>query len=526
MREIAQNTLGSKIANIGRRIAMCLFGLMLTTTISATDYYVATTGSDSNAGTIEAPFASLSYAQMLVQAGDNVYFRGGTYEIGEEQIMEYTSNGLWAYVFKIATKGTSNKPIVYAAYGDEKVIFDMSTVKPTNRRVIVFYVSGSYLTFKNFEVIGTQVTILEHTQSECFRIEGGNYNTFENISCHDGMAIGYYLIKGMYNLILNCDAYNNYDSVSESGTGGNVDGFGGHTNSTGSVGNVFRGCRAWYNSDDGFDLINCQTSITIEDCWSFRNGYQAVTNASLGDGTGFKAGGYGMTTSINAPTEIPRHVVRNCIAYFNKNKGFYANHHLGGIDWYNNTGYQNPSNFCMLNRKSVEGDPENVDGYGHVLENNLSYSPRTTDAHIISVDMDSCQLKNNSFFSALTLSDADFVSLDESQLVAARKVDGSLPDITFLQVNPNSLLAYWKLGYYEDAQDNTTYNWMEQASIDVDGNYAKVVGAGAEAFVNFYVDDTKVDFSKRLVDLSTYEGTITLKATTEEGGITQLIINK
>ena len=45
---------------------------------------------------------------------------------------------------------------------------------------------------------------------------------------HDGMAIGFYLVRGSHNLVLNCDAYNNFDPVSENGTGGNVDGFGGH----------------------------------------------------------------------------------------------------------------------------------------------------------------------------------------------------------------------------------------------------------------------------------------------------------
>jgi hypothetical protein len=45
---------------------------------------------------------------------------------------------------------------------------------------------------------------------------------------HDGMGIGFYLTKGSNNLILNSDAYNNYDPVSEGGVGGNVDGFGGH----------------------------------------------------------------------------------------------------------------------------------------------------------------------------------------------------------------------------------------------------------------------------------------------------------
>ena len=82
----------------------------------------------------------------------------------------------------------------------------------------------------------------------------------------DGMAIGIYLTNGSDNLFLNCDAYRNYDSYSENGRGSNTDGFGGHP-AKGSTGNVFHGCRAWSNSDDGFDLIMAQEAVTLYDCW-------------------------------------------------------------------------------------------------------------------------------------------------------------------------------------------------------------------------------------------------------------------
>ncbi|MCS3237749.1 hypothetical protein NXU96_22395 [Phocaeicola vulgatus] len=46
----------------------------------------------------------------------------------------------------------------------------------------------------------------------------------ENIDVHDGMAIGFYLVKGMNNLVLNYDALIMGDGYSE-GDSGNVDGF-------------------------------------------------------------------------------------------------------------------------------------------------------------------------------------------------------------------------------------------------------------------------------------------------------------
>ena len=310
-----------------KRISLLLFfiGCFLFS-LSATNYFVATNGSDSNSGTIDRPFATLDKAQSKVMAGDTVYIRQGTYRVTEAEIMEHYTAGstTWSRVFKMSKSGTGpDKRICYSGYKNERPVFDLSVVKPENERVIVFYVSGSYLHFRNIEVVGTQVTIVGHTQSECFRNEGGSDNIYEHLSMHDGMAIGFYIVTGKNNLVLNCDAYNNYDPVSDGGKGGNVDGFGGHLTSPQYTGNVFRGCRAWYNSDDGFDLINCQAVFTIDNCWSFLNGY-TKDGGKAGDGTGFKSGGYGMSDNPKAPSVIPMHIVQYCLAYMNKNKGFYA----------------------------------------------------------------------------------------------------------------------------------------------------------------------------------------------------------
>ncbi|MEZ4826240.1 MAG: hypothetical protein R3C61_08085 [Bacteroidia bacterium] len=61
----------------------------------------------------------------------------------------------------------------------------------------------------------------------------------------------------------------------EDGLGSNTDGFGCHPN-PGSPGNVFRGCRAWFNSDDGFDIIRADESVVFENCWAFYNGFSTA----------------------------------------------------------------------------------------------------------------------------------------------------------------------------------------------------------------------------------------------------------
>jgi hypothetical protein len=137
--------------------------------------------------------------------------------------------------------------------------------------VDAFFVGASWIHIRGLEVVGVQVTIKRHTQSIGFE-NAGSHNVYERLTVHDGQAIGFYLSRGSDNLFLNCDAYRNHDTTSEDGRGGNVDGFGGHP-PRGGTGNVFRGCRAWLNSDDGFDCISAREPVVFEHCWAYRNGY-------------------------------------------------------------------------------------------------------------------------------------------------------------------------------------------------------------------------------------------------------------
>ena len=148
----------------------------------------------------------------------------------------------------------------------------------------------------------------------------------------------------------------------------------------------------------------------------------------LGDGNGFKAGGYGSMPVNEVPNPPPRHTVRFCIAVGNPANGFYANHHTGGIDWFNNSAYRNGANFHMLGR--LADNLTDIDGRGHVLRNNLSLGARIPITHI---DRPACALENNSFDGGTPPVDADFVSLDIRELTGPRQADGSLPDLRLLR---------------------------------------------------------------------------------------------
>ncbi|MEN3323222.1 T9SS type A sorting domain-containing protein [Mariniflexile soesokkakense] len=455
---------------------------------NATDYYVAPDGNDANSGDINNPVESIKRAQQLASSGDTVYIRGGLYTMRVDQIAQYSS--IWVYVTKLDKNG-----INYFAYQDEKPVFDYQNIKPANYRITAFFINGSNIHIKGIEIIGVQVTITTHTQSECFEIQGSN-NTLENISMHNNMAIGVYILRGSNNLILNCDAYENWDSVSQGGTGGNVDGFGCHVRN-GDTGNVFRGCRAWFNSDDGFDLINSGEPVLIDHCWAFYNGY-SVGFAPRGDGTGFKAGGYGKGGTpyndiISRYAPIPMNTIQFSIAVRNRLRGFYSNHHLNGNKWYNNTAYKNPVNYNMLNCKALNPADyaTDVPGWDHIMANNLGGG--ATLQELTDIDKPRCILNNNYFDLPVTITGSDFISFDDTLLMASRQADGSLPDTDFMKLAPDSDLidAGYDVGFpYNGAAPDLGYS--ESATLSLDDI---IIEQGMYNYPNPFSTETNVIFN-------------------------------
>ena len=87
---------------------------MLSTT-AATTLYVSTTGSNSNAGTsLAAPLQTLQAAYNLVQPGDTIMLRGGTYDPNVGGL------GAWN------KSGTAGAPITIEPYDHENVVWDYS----------------------------------------------------------------------------------------------------------------------------------------------------------------------------------------------------------------------------------------------------------------------------------------------------------------------------------------------------------------------------------------------------------------
>jgi hypothetical protein len=393
----------------------------------AAEYYVATTGSDSNAGTMAAPFATLQKGVNTAAAGDTVWIRGGTYKITTP-----ASSSAGVNFTKSGTSDT-NRIKYWAVPGEVPVIDFSGMVISTSGYTNGFNVSGSYLHFKGLEIANVPMNMFSNNGVSV----GGSaaYDIFESLNMHHNAGNGIFLgnKSGGGHLILNSDAHDNYDPNSNQGMGQNADGFGVHYQTSGAT-TIIRGCRAWWNSDDGYDLINQEIPVTVEYSWAMGNGYAnyGTTNPTDGNGNGFKMG--------SSKTGV-RHLVQGNVAWKNKASGFYANHSTGGNTWYNNTSFQNGTQYNML---ASPADMPDVTitltgALAHIMRNNIGFPNRNSNMTDVDTMFNSWDLSitpANSDF--LSVSDPSVsgtgMSIESSGALGPRAADGTMPKIDFLKL--------------------------------------------------------------------------------------------
>ncbi|HWA74595.1 MAG TPA: right-handed parallel beta-helix repeat-containing protein [Polyangiaceae bacterium] len=389
----------------------------------AATYYVSPTGSDTAAGTEAAPFASMAKGQSVAAAGDTVYFKGGTYAYNKGTTTCSSGTATISGVV-LSKSGTAGNLIKYWAAPGEKPVFDFDGILDSCR-IKGILVSGSYIHLKGLEIKGVRQNNDLNHESWGVWIQGSN-NIFELLNIHNIMGAGLFIQQGSNNLVLNCDSHHNLDEHTSNGAGESADGFGCHIRA-GESGNVFRGCRAWWNADDGYDFINAFDACTVENSWAWYNGYRPDTMTAIGNGNGFKGGGYGADASA-FPANPARHTVRNCLAFMNRAAGFYANHHPNSCYFYNNTGYGNHPNFNMLGM-STSGADTTVGVY----RNNISFG-----GTLFSNRTNADEASNSWTVSGITVSDADFQSVSPTGMDGPRQADGSLPNLPNFRLAPGS----------------------------------------------------------------------------------------
>lgn len=161
-----------------------------------------------------------------------------------------------------------------------------------------------------------------------FQVGGNNYVYYVRTTYNGNSGLQIYN-SAHDNYIYKCESYYNYDS--ENG-GEDADGFA--CKLSAGKNNVFEGCVAAYNSDDGWDLYGQLYPVTIKSCTAKYNGYidSALTTTENGDGNGFKLGSSGISVA---------HVVSSSSAYGNLASGFDGNGNTGSITISDCTSYNN-----------------------------------------------------------------------------------------------------------------------------------------------------------------------------------------
>jgi hypothetical protein len=440
-------------------------------------YYVATNGSDSNSGTtIDDPFLTIPHAVGLVVGGDTIYVRGGT----------YTYSGPSIAITLNAKSGASDVNRCYLmGYNDERPLLDCSAMTGTGADCIK--ITGNYWYIKGLDIKGAS--------RNGINLNGGSNTIVEFCSTYENRSAGVQIQNGSaYNQIINCDSYYNYD-VCSSPPGKNADGFSPKTDV--GTDNYFYGCRSWQNSDDGYDgylSASVDVNTTYENCWAFKNGWywlDGSTNSSM-NGNGFKMGSSAASSTHNV-------ILKNCLSFQNKAKGFDQNHNRGDMTLYNCTAFSNGGNNYSIYETLASGK---------MLR--LTNDVNLTGGVNLLADGNVVVQTTNSWMSPFDVNNADFVSIDANEAYGPRKADGSLPDVNFMHLAPGSDLidggtdvnlpyngAAPDLGAFEylpgpgDCHPDGLVNLLDLACLAA--NWTNT-GCGTCNGADFN-DDNKVDFS-------------------------------
>lgn len=436
-----------------RNLSVALF-LMWSLAGMAKVYYVAPSGgSDYYPGTITQPWATWQRAFNVALAGDTVYFRGGVWypsSAYQGDNITYMNPSTGA-----GHNGLPGKPICFFNYPGEEPVLDCKNVHATGNFLtgLMMY-DTHWLHFRGLTIRNVYQRKADIEPKGVCGYPVSNM-IFENITVNNIGGCGWYMesdvnVRG-YDLgwdgsgyipydttrYINCDTYQCCDTfrVNPGQTPGNMaDGFkfigvpGGYLS--------YEGCRAWHCSDDGFDIPYGPKKV-LNNCWSFNHTYSDYN---------FEGNGYKLSSNAVPPTAGA--IVTNCIAAYNDIGIFEADYdYRQRARIYNNTIYKCGVGIQLSNNIEY---PNSLS----IFKNNIIHACTTQDAagrpYIITAIFYYEESNNTWDYSDegsvphfktatdVTVTDADFISLDVSQLSRARKSDHSLPDVDCLKLAPGS----------------------------------------------------------------------------------------
>ena len=372
--------------------------------------YVSPEGNAGAAGDKDDPYDIYSAVEKA-KPGSRIFLMEGTYHMDRPLMIRHGSDG----------RETGRITLEADPEAAARPLLDFGG---TSKGV---YLDADYWHFKGFDVTGSK-------DLEAGINVNGSFNTLELMRTYKNGDTGIWLCAfretdsrdewPSNNLILNCTSMMNADVGGE-----DADGFAAKI--TAGDGNIFDGCVAMYNADDGFDLfakVQCGPigRVVIRNCVVYKNGYildDDGNEISAGDGNGYKMGGQNI---------VGGHVLENSIAFANKKIGVNANS-CPDITVKNCTFYDNESRNVVL-RTDVTNSAFNAHGIlscGKAQSLNDNIVPKgTQDTALLFGSSNYYYNQGKSVNSqGKTADDSWFVSVDTEKAIKngiARKADGSI----------------------------------------------------------------------------------------------------
>ncbi len=305
--------------------------------------FVKPDGLRENGGTSMEDAVDIQTALDHAAPGQTILMAGGTYDLSGREL-----------TVKRGRSGSALKPITLTTADGKYALLDFGT---TGRG---FKVWGSHWHISMINVTRTSDGLpgMQLAGSSCVLERMNFFNNGTTGLQVSGSSKDDRSLWPSYNLVKNCTSMNNADRALE-----DADGFAAKL--TTGEGNVFDGCIAAYNADDGWDLFAKVASgpigkVTVKNSVTYMNGFLRVANGGTakdftlagitcddngtlvfddsevmeaGNGNGFKLGGSSLAGG---------HTLINSIAYDNKAKGIDSNS-CPDIKVYNCTAYNNGS---------------------------------------------------------------------------------------------------------------------------------------------------------------------------------------
>ena len=442
----------------------CLFGMA-----QATNYYAAP-GAKGDGKSISNPGDLNNLAAKTIAGGDSLFLTDGVYYITATVDVKTAAGTADKRTFVGAMKGAH--PIID---GSKMAYSNNSQSNGIRTRVAYVHLYGitvRYAGFKGFLI-------------------GGSYNLIENCTSQASVDSGFGIKDADNSTFLNCDSFDSFDyqlgGTGNPDFGGNADGFCDKQFTGG--GNTYINCRAWNNSDDGWDLykrgtsepivfINCITYNNSPEYYDFtgnprletdKNWFDSVEGKTMttsknhtdtwyrnhyynnGNKNGFKIGGAGVATDVT---------MYRCLAVANTVKGFDQNYTQGNVKLYNCSAYDNKNNYHFGSAEMRSLDIKNsISYYSQAADEN----PKNEWWKDIITTGNYTHSSNSWDMPGMAPADADFASVEPASCIGERDSKGIFNVPTMCLVKGSKFIDAGELiaGYEDYKGSKPDLGWKE-----------------------------------------------------------------